>query len=626
MAPIRFAILTVSDTCASGEKIDESGPELRAFISSTESAENAIFQGEVSCKAIVKDDETSIMEYLINWSDHNKADVILTTGGTGFSDKDVTPEATKKVIEKEAPGLSVAMLEASLKVTPLAVLSRAICGIRKKTLIINLPGSRKAAMECFTVIAPAIPHAVDLILDNKDKIKDTHNAVQRNVTCCLHDVSCMKLLETNIDNVAIRLRESPFPMISVEEAVRIIRTSVEGKRSMETIEVKDAYGRIISDDVYSNCDLPPFRASIKDGYAVLASDGKGKRKVLRNVIAGTAPTFIPIKRGTCVRVNTGAPVPDEATAVVQVEDTKLVSKSVDNKEEIEIEILTEPKEGQDIRPIGSDIKNGSLVLNSYTNIGPAEMGLLVACGCRIVTVTKHPIIGILSTGDELQEAGEPLRSGQIYDSNRVTLITLLKQNGFNALDFGIAVDNTEKMIDKIKKALEEVDVLVTTGSVSMGERDLLKPILEIYFKATIHFGRVNMKPGKPTTFATCTFLGKKKYFLCLPGNPVSATVTAHLFLLPLVNEMRDDLSEPVIVHATLTSSYNLDARPEYARAILKWYNKEALPVAYSTGNQISSKLLSCKNANAFLILPGRTVEKQVLNKGDVVPAMLIGFK
>lgn len=622
MAPIRFAILTVSDTCANGEKRDESGPALKAVIGSADSAGN-ILQGDVSCTAIVQDDEALIMKHLISWSDENKADIILTTGGTGFSKRDVTPEATKKVIHKEAPGLSTAMLVSGLKITPLAMLSRAACGVRNKTLIINLPGSRKAAIECLTAIAPAIPHAIDLILDNKTKVKDTHNIVQCNITSCSHDASGANL--TNFENVATRLRESPFPMISVEEAVRIIRRSVEEKR-VESVNVKDTYGRILSEDIYSNCDLPPFRASIKDGYAVLASDGKGRRKVLCGVKAGTAPTLVSLEPRTCVRVNTGAPIPDEATAVVQVEDTKLVLKSSDKTEEKEIEIMTEPKEGQDIRPIGCDIIKGSLVLHSYTNIGPAEIGLLVACGCKFVKVTKLPCIGILSTGDELQEAGEPLRPGQVYDSNRITLISLLKENGFDSLDFGITIDDATDMITKIKGALEKVDVLVTTGSVSMGDRDLLKPILETYFKATIHFGRVNMKPGKPTTFATCTFLGRKKYFLCLPGNPVSATVTARLFLLPLLNEMCGNFPEPVIVQAKLTSSYNLDPRPEYARAILKWEDKEAYPVAYSTGNQISSKLLSCKGANALLMLPGRTAKKQVLSKDDIVPAMLIGFK
>ncbi|KAG5324111.1 CIN protein, partial [Acromyrmex heyeri] len=616
-----FYNVLVSDTCASGEKIDESGPGLKAFISNAKN----ILQGDISCTAIVEDDETSIMKYLIQWSDENKADVILTTGGTGFSERDVTPEATKKVIHKETPGLSLEMLMSSLKITPMAVLSRAVCGIRHKTLIVNLPGSRKAAIECLTAIASAIPHAVDLILDNKAKVKDTHNIVQHNIASCSHHVSCTNPM--SFENVATRLRESSFPMISVAEALRIIRFESTKDVEVEIVNLKDAYGRILSgESIRSNCDLPPFRASIKDGYAVLASDGKGRRTVLCGVKAGTAPALVSLKSGTCVRVNTGAPIPDEATAVVQVEDTKLVSKSSDGTEEEEIEIMIEPKEGQDIRHIGCDIKKGSSVLNPFTRIGPVEIGLLAACGYKRVAVTLLPRIGILSTGDELQQPGEPLKPGQVYDSNRISLISLLKENGFNSLDFGIVTDNTMEMANKIGIALEKVDVLVTTGSVSMGDRDLLKPILENIFKATIHFGRVNMKPGKPTTFATCTILDKKKFILCLPGNPVSALVTAHLFLLPLVNELHFDASESIIMQAKLTSSYNLDPRPEYARAILKWNDKETLPMAYSTGNQISSKLLNCNDANALLMLPERTAEKEVLNEGDVVPARLISLK
>ncbi|XP_070155978.1 gephyrin [Polyergus mexicanus] len=624
MTLIRFAILTVSDTCASGEKVDESGPRLKALINDTDSIGN-VLKGEVSCTAIVPDEEALIMKYLIDWSDGNKTDVILTTGGTGFSKRDVTPEATKKIIHKEAPGMSLAMFMSSFKITPMAMLSRTVCGIRNKTLIINLPGSSKAAMECLNAIAPAISHAVDLILDNKTKIKDTHNIVQHNnITSCLHDKSCTNLI--NFENVAIRLRESPFPMISVKEAVKMIRNSVQKEREVEIINANDAYGRILSECVYSNCDLPPFRASIKDGYAVLASDGKGSRRVLCGVKAGNTSTLVSLIPGTCVRVNTGAPIPDEATTVVQVENTKLISKSSDNMDEKEIEILIQPKDGQDIRPIGYDIEKGSLVLNSYTSIGPMEMGLLAACGCKQITVIKLPSIGILSTGDELQEAGELLKPGHVYDSNKITLITLLKENGFNSLDFGIAIDDESTMVSKIMEAIKKVDVLVTTGSVSMGDRDMLKPILQTYFEATIHFGRVNMKPGKPTTFATCMWRGRKKYFLCLPGNPVSATVTARLFLLPLLNEMCGDFSEPIIIQAKLMSSYNLDPRPEYARVTLKWNDNETFPLAYSTGNQISSKLLSCKDANALLMLPGRTAEKQMLNKDDLVPAMLIGFK
>ncbi|KAG7199429.1 hypothetical protein KM043_014057 [Ampulex compressa] len=624
MAAIRFGILTVSDSSYKDKSLDKSGPELQQLITDDTTVTGGILKGRISCVEIVKDDKSLIMKYLVSWCDKGKADVIFTTGGTGLSPRDVTPEATKKVIDREAYGISISMLTSSLKVTPMAMLSRPVCGIRNKTLIINLPGSPKAAKECLSAIAVAIPHAVDLIRGNEKNVKETHKLVQSELpNVCSHEhihktVSCIK-------DVAKRNRESPYPMISVEEAVEILRKSVETKET-EIVSIWKVHGRVLANDVHSQCDLPPFRASIKDGYAVLASDGVGRRTVLGGINAGNSTPGTMLTPGTCVRVNTGAPIPDEATAVVQVEDTKLIEKTQDDTEEKEIEILVESKDGQDIRAIGSDIEKNSLVLKSYTKIGAAEVGLLAACGCEEVEVFRQPVIGVLSTGDELQEPGIPLTAGHVYDSNKITLLSIFKENGFDSMDMGVAQDNEMIMIEKIKRALEQVDVLVTSGSVSMGDRDMLKPILEQHFNATIHFGRVNMKPGKPTTFGTCMFQGRKKYLLCLPGNPVSATVTTHLFVLPLLKEMCGNLCKPIIVRATLTSSYNLDPRPEYARAILKWDDTDVLPKAYSTGNQISSKLLSCKDANALLMLPGRTKEKPELREGDVAHAMLLYLK
>ncbi|KAF7992902.1 hypothetical protein HCN44_005683 [Aphidius gifuensis] len=612
----------VSDTCSEDSSKDISGPELIRLVTDKNTPTGKILQGHVMLSGIVEDDEYIIMEVLKSWSDDLKPNVILTTGGTGFSKRDVTPEATKQIIEKEAPGLSLAMLNASLKVTPMAMLSRAVCGIRGDTLIINLPGSLKAVRECLDSIANVIPHAVDLILDNKPKIKTTHEAVQGSL--CKHKCQHDKDTSTPLNDVVNRLRKSPYPMISMEKVASIIQ-SYNWSGDCETINLWNCHGRILADDIYSLCDLPPFRASIKDGYAVIASDGKGLRKVTGSIEAGQTPHNL--KAGFCMRINTGAPVPDEATAVVQVEDTELISKSHDNTEENEINILVVPKEDDDIRAIGSDIKKGTCVLKKYTKITAVELGILAACGCTSVNVTKLPKIGVLSTGNELQQAGEPQKPGHVYDSNKITLMMLLKEHGYEAKDIGIAIDDEHVMTDLINNALNNVDVLITTGSVSMGDRDMLKPIIEKKFNGKIHFGRVNMKPGKPTTFATCMFNGQVKYFMCLPGNPVSATVTFYLFAMPLIHRLSGNYSSPIIVKARLMNSYKLDSRPEYTRAILVWQHDSTdnIPEAYDTGNQISSRLVSCKNANALLMLPGCTDEKYKLQKGDLVEAILLGF-
>ena len=178
MDSIRFGLLTVSDSCYKYKNEDKSGYEIEQCIKDEKSDIGKILKGQIYHKNIVPDEEFTIKEHLISWSDSRQVDVILTIGGTGFSKRDVTPEATKQIIQKEAPGIIAAMLISSLKITPLAMLSRGVCGIRDKTLIINLPGSPKAAKECLSVIASAIPHAVDLIRDNKERIKDTHANVQ----------------------------------------------------------------------------------------------------------------------------------------------------------------------------------------------------------------------------------------------------------------------------------------------------------------------------------------------------------------------------------------------------------------------------------------------------------------
>ncbi|XP_074112128.1 molybdenum cofactor synthesis protein cinnamon [Cotesia typhae] len=620
---IKFGVLTISDTCADDPIKDKSGLELRNLIENPDSEINNVFKGQVLEYKIIPDNEDKIMKILKQWSDKLKINVILTTGGTGFSARDNTPEATKKVIEKEAPGLSIAMLNFSLKITPLAVLSRGVCGIRKETLIINLPGSPKAAKENLLAIVKTIPHAVDLIINNKNNVIKTHEEVQR--AKIKHECSHANHPDDSfkVENVANRLRISPWPMISMKEVAEIFN-NISWNNKTETLDLWKCHGRILSKDIFSLCDLPPFPASIKDGYAVIASDGDGLRHVLCGLEAGDTLGSVKLSSGFCVRINTGAPVPDYANAVVQVEDTMLISTNELN-EETEIEILVKPSKGQDIRPIASDIRKDELVLSKFTKIGAAELGILASCGYSKVQVTKVPVIGILSTGNELQTAGEILKPGHVYDSNKITLVMLLKEYGYDSIDLGIARDDESIMMKIISDAFDKVDVLITTGSLSMGDRDLIKPILTQVFGAKIHFGRVNMKPGKPTTFVTCVYNNINKYIVCLPGNPVSATVTAHLFAVPLINRLSGNYSKPTIVQAQVSSSYKLDPRPEYARVILQWSDPEKIPVAYSTGNQISSKLLSCKHANALLMLPGRTDECKDVKEGESVPAMLLGF-
>lgn len=614
---ISTGILTVSDRCSKGEAEDTSGRNLEHMVNA-----KTLINGKVVARQCVPDDIEDIKRTLLNWSDVQKIDLILTTGGTGFSARDVTPEATRAVIMKEAPGITIAIIQKSLSVTPMAMLSRLVCGIRNQTLIINLPGSRKGAQECFEFASPAIPHAVDQLQERKMKTDKLHSSLSVSGTPASVRPGCQCTMEGSPSTtVASRPRHSPYPLIPVPEAQAIVLEQCS-EMDVELIPFQAACGRILAKDVYASDPLPPFPASIKDGYAVIASDGDGPREVIDAVPAGSNPLH-HVKPGQCARISTGAPVPDPCDAVVQVEDTELVRASEDGSQEFEVNIITAPTAGQDIRPVGSDIERGQHVLAQRTKLSPSDLGLLATIGASMVAVYRLPRVAVLSTGNEIVAPGSALKLGQIRDSNKTTLITLLEKNGFPAHDAGIAQDEFDDHIKKLRAAFEKADVVVSSGGVSMGEKDLLKVVLVKEFSATIHFGRVLMKPGKPTAFASLKYGDKLKLVFGLPGNPVSAAVTCQLYVLPALRKMSGHATvHPTSIKAKLAEDIVLDPRPEYHRAVLSWSEDCALPMARSTGNQISSRLLSFVGANALLVLPPATVETKTLPAGTVVTALV----
>nr|CAD7427521.1 unnamed protein product [Timema monikensis] len=601
-----------SDRCSENKAEDKSGNNLEDLIQSKKLIPN----GEVAVRYCVPDVKDEIKTYLKVWTDMD-VDVILTTGGTGFSPRDVTPEATQEDpanlwVEHYSyipdfyrkPPASVAMLANALVVLSssakdgeieVRISVGAVCGIRGNTLIINLPGSTKASQECLESIAMSIPHAVSVMRNRILDVEETHqkmhgdSATQNSHSHHHHHHhhhahKVDQESKVDVSKVARRARTSTYPLLDVDTAQRIVLEHAE-LIGTETVKFKEALGRVLAENVLAKDPLPPFPASIKDGYAVIASDGAGPRTVLGDSTAGVKPSEpAPLKRGQCVRINTGAPVPAGADCVVQVEDTKLLKEGDDGQTELEVEILVAPTSGQEIRPVGSDIALGQLVLAKGTHLGPSELGLLATVGVVHVQVYKLPCVTVLSTGNELQDPGRPLETGCIRDSNKTTLVSLMKEAGFPVIDADIARDNPKAVLSKLKEALSTGDVIVTTGSVSMGERDILRDVLITDIGATVHYARVFMKPGKPTTFATCDYEGRKKLILGLPGNPVSATVTSHLYVLPALRKMAGHPSPlATIIKATTEEEVALDPRPEYHRAILSWPEGITIPTAKSTG-------------------------------------------
>uniref|UniRef100_A0A8B9K1N2 Gephyrin n=1 Tax=Astyanax mexicanus TaxID=7994 RepID=A0A8B9K1N2_ASTMX len=783
--------IAVSDSCYRNLAEDRSGINLKDLVH-----DPSLLGGIISAYKIVPDEIEEIKETLVDWCDEKELNLILTTGGTGFAPRDVTPEATREVIEREAPGMALAMLMGSLNVTPLGMLSRPVCGIRGKTLIINLPGSKKGSQECFQFILPALPHAIDLLRDAVVKVKEVHDALEdlpspppplspppvtsphrhtedkgvqceeeeeekkdsgvastedsgsshitaaaiaakvklssANAHCCLlrrcyatftrHDWLCcnhpsrspsfisniktclcgaspctfvlqhqhmltssssssecdvpsqpccchipdsiisrgvqvlprdtaslsttpsespraqQSRLSTascptpkvrpshsavDITKVARRHRMSPFPLTSMDKAFITVleMTSVLGT---EIINYRDGMGRVLSQDVYAKDNLPPFPASVKDGYAVRAADGPGDRFIIGESQAGEQPTHT-VMPGQVMRVTTGAPIPCGADAVVQVEDTELLRESEDGTEELEVRILVQARPGQDIRPIGHDIKRGECVLAKGTHMGPSEIGLLATVGVTEVEVHKFPVVAVMSTGNELLNPEDDLHPGKIRDSNRSTLLATIQEHGYPTINLGIVGDNPDDLLNALNEGISRADVIITSGGVSMGEKDYLKQVLDIDLHAQIHFGRVFMKPGLPTTFATLDTDGTRKLIFALPGNPVSAVVTCNLFVIPALRKMQGILDpRPTIIKARLSCDVKLDPRPEYHRCILTWHHQEPLPWAQSTGNQMSSRLMSMRSANGLLMLPPKTEQYVELHKGEVVDVMVIG--
>ncbi|XP_008395703.2 gephyrin isoform X9 [Xiphophorus maculatus] len=726
---IRVGVLTVSDSCFRNLAEDRSGINLKDLVH-----DPSLLGGMIVAYKIVPDEIDEIKETLVDWCDEKELNLILTTGGTGFAPRDVTPEATKEVIEREAPGMSLAMLMGSLNVTPLGMLSRPVCGIRGKTLIINLPGSKKGSQECFQFILPALPHAIDLLRDAVVKVKEVvdeledlpspppplspppnssprrqtedkgvqceeedeekkdsgvastedsssshitsasitakipDSIISRGVQVLPRDAASLSTTPSespraqatsrlstascptpkvqsrcsskenilrsshsavDITKVARRHRMSPFPLTSMDKAFITVleMTAVLGT---EIINYRDGMGRVLAQDVYAKDNLPPFPASVKDGYAVRAADGPGDRFIIGESQAGEQPTHT-VMPGQVMRVTTGAPIPCGADAVVQVEDTELLRESEDGTEELEVRILVQARPGQDIRPIGHDIKRGECVLAKGTHMGPSEIGLLATVGVTEVEVQKFPVVAVMSTGNELLNPEDDLHPGKIRDSNRSTLLATIQEHGYPTINLGIVGDNfmpcsPDDLLNALNEGISRADVIITSGGVSMGEKDYLKQVLDIDLHAQIHFGRVFMKPGLPTTFATLDIDGARKLIFALPGrNPVSAVVTCNLFVIPALRKMQGILDpRPTIIKARLSCDVKLDPRPEYHRCILTWHHQEPLPWAQSTGNQVSSRLMSMRSANGLLMLPPKTEQYVELHKGEVVDVMVIG--
>jgi molybdopterin molybdotransferase len=401
-------------------------------------------------------------------------------------------------------------------------------------------------------------------------------------------------------------RESPYPMVPVDEASRIIAAHV-APLPAEEIGSLGADGRVLAEDVFAPEAVPDVPKASVDGYALHAGDGLGERRVMGELTAGGALHAEPLPAGAAVRIMTGAPLPPGADAVIMVEQT-------DERDGM-LRISRAVKPGDSIQVVGQDIAQGELVLARGTALGAAEIGLLATVGRVRVQVYRRPLVAVLATGDEVYEPGAPLSHGGIRDSNRYALLAAAREAGCETISLGIARDDAEVQRRAILAGLDRADVLLTSGGVSMGSRDLIKPLLAEL--GTVHFGRIAFKPGKPTTFASV----RGRLVFGLPGYPVSSLVSFEVFVRPALRRLQGDArAERPRVRVALADPIAAPPdRPEYQRALVAWEDERL--VARSTGAQNSSRLLSLRGANALLIVPG---DGRAYSAGDEVDALLVG--
>lgn len=336
-------------------------------------------------------------------------------------------------------------------------------------------------------------------------------------------------------------------MISVAEAIARLRAGSQVRVGSETVDLNASAGRVLAADIVSAINVPPADNSAMDGYALRREDWHGPDQSLeisQRITAGTPPQAL--RKGTAARIFTGAEIPEGADVVVMQEKCRTDGQSV------LVEAVGET--GGNIRPKGQDIMQSATVLKTGHRLRAQDLGLIASLGIARIKVWRRLKVAIISTGAELVEPGDVIKPGQIYNSNRYLLEALVEKWGFEVLDFGITQDDPKIISEVMEKASHEADAVITTGGVSVGEEDHVKAVVESL--GQIDLWRIAIKPGKP--FAFGNVLGTP--FLGLPGNPVSALVTALVIARPFLFDCQG-ISHADIVPLKQTALFDIKGGP-----------------------------------------------------------------
>ncbi|KDM91313.1 molybdopterin molybdotransferase MoeA [Photobacterium galatheae] len=393
-------------------------------------------------------------------------------------------------------------------------------------------------------------------------------------------------------------------LMPVETAIEKMLTVVQPISKTSTLPLAETLGRVLAADLKSPINVPPFANSAMDGYALKRADLEKQETLTLSgqSFAGT-PFSGTCQPGQCIRIMTGAELPEGTDTVVMQEETESQGD--------QIRFLAKPQAGDNVRPVGDDIKLGEVVVAQGTRITARELPLFASLGIADIPVFERPKVAFFSTGDELRPLGEPLAAGQIYDSNRYGIRALLDKFGCEVLDLGIIPDDPTQLDAAFTKATSEADVLITSGGVSVGEADYTKDILAQ--QGDVGFWKIAMKPGKPFAFGKI----KDTWFCGLPGNPVSAMLTLYQIVQPMLAKLsgHSQYQPPQRLPAVASTVFKKrPGRTDFQRGIYH-VNEQGQIEVKTTGNQGSGAFSSMHQANCLVILEQ---ERGKVQPGEIV--------
>jgi len=394
-------------------------------------------------------------------------------------------------------------------------------------------------------------------------------------------------------------------LMSVDEALEFLLDASVTTEKKESVSLDNSLSRILAFDIHSTINVPGFDNSAMDGYAIALSDNQLLQNNLSFDIVDRIPagsTGNELNKGCAARIFTGAPIPKGANTVIMQEECEV------SEDGVQITIARAIKLNENIRPTGNDIVEDDVILSSGKQIQPQDISLASSVGVGELIVYKKIKVGVFFTGDELVEPGTPLFSGKIYNSNRYALVALLGQVGCEVINLGNIEDKFGATCDALEALESQCDLIMTTGGVSVGEEDHVKPAVESL--GELNLWKIRMKPGKPLAYGKV----KQTPFIGLPGNPVSSFVTFCIFSLPFIKKMQgnNNYQSKIIKVKANFECKRAKPRREYARARIDY--SESTPVATLYPKQGSDVMSSIVWADGLVEIP----ENKTFESGELL--------